>query len=137
MTAPSVHMLSSAAFNGTALVDPQSATIDESGTPQEYITADKSDVQLVGVDRIAATVSVVCLGYHDSLEVGDVGAAAVGPPAHGGLDLVLKPRAEGKGVQASPLNKTWTRAVILSKSGGPVIEGNPTYTITFRCYNPT
>jgi len=138
MAAPTIHMLSSATFNGATftLPDAQSASIDYSGQPQEYVSADSPDVKLVGLDRIAATVSVTTLSWipDSDLEPGDVGAPVVGPPAHDGLELTLKPRAEGRGVTASPEVVAFNRAVFLGKTGGPVIEGSPSYVYNFRCY---
>ena len=49
-----VHMLKSANFNAMALAQVQSASIDESGSPAEFITASSPNVQLVGVDRYFA-----------------------------------------------------------------------------------
>jgi hypothetical protein len=122
-----VHLLSSATHGVTAIADVQSASIDEGGSAQEYITADDPDVQLVAVDRIAATVTVTKLGYSATPAIGDVAASP-------GLTLVLKPRAEGKGVTASPVNIVFAKAVCTGKGSGPTIEGSPSYTITFRCY---
>jgi hypothetical protein len=98
MSAPVVHLLSSATWGVLALVDAQSATIEKSGSPQEYVQANNPDVALVAVDRIASTVTVNTLGYiEDSdIDVGDVGATP-------GLVLVLKPRAEGKGTTTPPV----------------------------------
>lgn len=124
MAAPTVHMLSSATFATVAIPDVQSATIDEGGSVAEFISADDADVKLVGVDRIAATVVVNVLGYNASPAIGAAGALA----------LVLKPRAEGSGVVASPLTVSFANAVCISKSAGPVIEGSPSYSITFRAH---
>lgn len=124
MAAPTVHMLSSASFDAAALPDVQSATIDDGGNVAEFVSADSPDVKLVAVDRIAATVVVNMLGYVAAPGVGDTGA----------LELVLNPRAEGKGVVASPVTVTYPNAVCTSKSAGPVIEGSPTYNITFRAH---
>lgn len=129
MSAPIVHLLSSAVWGAFALVDAQSASIEKSGSPQEYVQADNPDVALVAVDRIASTVTVNTLGYiEDSdIDVGDVVGVT-------GLALTIKPRAEGKGVTAPPVVITYLKAVCISKSAGPVIEGNPTYSVTFRCH---
>lgn len=124
MAAPTVHLLSSASFATVAISDAQSATIDESGTVQDYVAADSANVKLTAVDRIAATVSVVCLSYHASPAVGDTGA----------LSLNVTPRAEGKGVTGAPVTVSWPNAVCTGKQGGPVIEGNPSYTLTFRAH---
>jgi len=124
MAAPTVHLLASATFNGAAIADAQSATIDESGTVQDYVAAESADVKLTAVDRIAANVSVVCLSYAASPAVGDVGA----------LVLNVKARAEGKGVTGSDVPIQWPNAVCTGKQGGPVIEGSPTYTLTFRAH---
>jgi hypothetical protein len=131
-------MLSAASFNGGAfpIPDAQSASIDYSGTPQEYVSADSPDVKLVGLDRRAATVSVTTLSWigDANLEPGNVGVSDAGPPVVGGLQLTLKPRAEGAGVQNLPATVAFDRAVFLGKTGGPVIEGSPSYVYTFRCY---
>lgn len=124
MAAPVVHLLSSASFAATAIPDVQSASIDDGGTVSEYVSADDADVKLVAVDRIAATVVVNCLGYNASPAVGAAGA----------LSLVLKPRAEGSGVVASPVTITYPNAVCTGKSSGPVIEGSPTYSLSFRAH---
>jgi hypothetical protein len=124
MAAPTVHLLSSATFATAAIPDVQSATIDDGGNVVEYVSADSASVKLIAVDRICATVVVTCLGYNVSPAVGDAGA----------LSLVLKPRAEGKGVQASPTTVAYANAVCTGKSSGPVIEGSPTYSITFRAH---
>jgi len=122
-----VHLLSSATEGVTPILDVQSASIDEGGSAQEYITADDPDVQLVAVDRIAATVTITKLGYAAAPNIGDVAAAP-------GLTLVLKPRAEGRGVVASPVSIIFPKAVLVGKGSGPSIEGSPSYTLTFRCY---
>ena len=124
MAAPLVHLLSSATFAAAAIPDAQSASIDDGGNVSEYVSADDPDVKLVAVDRIAATVVVNCLGYNVSPAVGAAGV----------LSLVLKPRAEGKGVQASPLTVTYPNAVCTGKSSGPTVEGSPTYSFTFRAH---
>jgi len=124
MAAPAVHLLVSATFATVAIADVQSATIDEGGSAQEYVSADSPNVKLVGVDRIAATVTVVKLGYSASPAVGDAGALA----------LVVKARAEGKGTTGSDVTISFANAVCTSKSAGPVIEGSPTYSLTFRAH---
>lgn len=124
MAAPTVHLLVSATFATVAIPDPQSASIDDGGSVSEYVSADDADVKLVAVDRIAATVVVNCLGYNATPAVGDAGALA----------LVLKARAEGKGTTGSPVNVTYANAVCTGKSSGPVIEGSPTYNISFRAH---
>lgn len=124
MAAPTVHLLTAASFATVAIADAQSATIDESGTVQDYVAAESADVKLTAVDRIAANVSVVCLSYAASPAVGDTGA----------LSLSVKPRAEGKGVTGSAVNIAWTNAVCVGKQAGPVIEGSPTYTLNFRAH---
>ena len=127
MAAPTVHLLSAAAYGvaPTDIPDVISATTDDGGSPQEYVSADNPDVALVAVDRIASTVSIVGLSYMSALDVGD----SVGP-----LVLTLKPRAEGKGVVSTPETITYEKAIVIGKQGGPVIEGNPTYTVIFRCH---
>lgn len=124
MAAPVVHMLSSATFATVAIPDAQSATIDEGGSVAEFISAEDADVKLVGVDRIAATVVVNVLGYNASPAIGATGA----------LTLAVKPRAEGKGVTGSAVNIAFANAVCTGKSSGPVIEGSPSYSITFRAH---
>jgi hypothetical protein len=124
MAAPTVHMLSSATFAAAAIPDVQSATVDDGGSVAEFVSADDADVKLVAVDRIAATVVVNVLGYNAAPAVGDAGA----------LTLVVKPRAEGKGVTASPTSISYANAVCTGKSSGPVIEGSPSYSITFRAH---
>lgn len=124
MAAPVVHMLSSALFATVAIPDAQSATVDEGGSVSEYVSAEDADVKLVAVDRIAASVVVNCLGYNVSPAVGDAGV----------LTINVKPRAEGKGVTGSAVPITFANAVCTGKSSGPVIEGNPTYNISFRAH---
>ncbi len=92
MPAPTVHLLSSATFDDEPILDVISASIDESGSPQEYVSADSANVKLVAVDRIAATVTVTKAGFEADPAIGTAATAEVG------LHLVLKPRAEGKGV---------------------------------------
>lgn len=129
MAAPTIHLLSSATFDDEAIADVISASIDESGSPQEYVSADSPNVKLVAVDRIAATVTVTKAGYEADPAIG---TAATSDP---GLRLVIKPRAEGKGVTTPSVNIDYAKAVVISKSSGPTIEGTPTYSITFRCYD--
>ena len=124
MAAPTVHLLSSATFATVAVPDVQSATIDDGGSVVDFVSADSPNVKLVAVDRIAANVTVTCLGYNAAPAVGDIGA----------LVLVVKPRAEGKGVVASPVSITYANAVCVGKSSGPTIEGAPTYAISFRAH---
>jgi len=124
MAAPIVHLLSSATFAAVAIADVQSASIDEGGSVQEYIGADSPDVKLIAVDRIAASVSVVSLRHAAAPAIGDVGI----------LTLVLKPRAEGKGVTAPTETITFPVAVCTGRQAGPVIEGGPSYTYSFRAH---
>jgi hypothetical protein len=124
MAAPTVHLLSSATFASTAIADAVSASIDEGGSVQEYISADVATVQLTTVEKIGATVTVTSLKYAASPAIGDTGA----------LSVVLKPRVEGKGVSASTVTISFAVAVCTGKSAGPVIEGSPSYAYTFRCH---
>jgi len=130
MAAPTVHLLNSATFTppspGSPIVfaDAQSASIDEGGQVSEYTSAAATDVQLIAVDRIAATVTLTLLSYLDAPAVGDPGS----------LSIELKARAEGKGTAGAAVTKTWGKAVCTGKGLGPVIEGTPSYTITFRCH---
>lgn len=124
MAAPVVHLLSSATFATVAIPDAQSATVDEGGSVAEYVSADDPDVKLVAVDRIAATVTVNCLGYNASPAIGAAGA----------LTLAVKPRAEGKGVGGTAVDISFAHAVCTGKSSGPIIEGSPTYSFTFRAH---
>ena len=124
MPAPTVHLLSSATFASTAIAGAQSASIDEGGSVQEYATADDPDVQLVAVDRIAATVTVTALTY----------AAAPAIGATGALAIAIKARAEGKGVTGAATNISFANAVCTGRGSGPVIEGSPSYTYTFRAH---
>jgi hypothetical protein len=124
MAAPTVHLLSSASFAAVAIPDVQSATIDDGGNVVDFVSADDADVKLTAVDRIGANVVVNCLGYNAAPAVGDAGA----------LSLVLKPRVEGKGVTGSGVTVSYANAVCTGKSSGPVIEGSPTYSISFRAH---
>lgn len=124
MAAPVVHLLSSASHGGNAIAAPISASIEEGGSVQEYVTADDPDVQLVAVDRIAATVTIVALTYSATPAIGATGAMA----------LALKPRVEGKGVSGTAVNISFANAVCTGRSAGPTIEGSPSYSYTFRCH---
>jgi hypothetical protein len=124
MAAPTVHLLSSASFNAVAIPDAISAQLDESGSPQEYVSADSPNVKLVAVDRIAATLVITTLSYGATPAVGDTGAVA----------LAVKPRVEGKGVGGTAVTISYTNGVVVSKGSGPTIEGSPSYTITIRCH---
>lgn len=128
-----VDMLTGVEFEGDAIPGIQGATIAHAGSPQEYITASSSDVQLVGIDRIAATVVVntITKPDHATFFVGAVGVQALTVP---GLRLITKARAEGKGTTGTAVNEDFNVAVVTSIDEGPVIEGNPTYSITFRCH---
>jgi hypothetical protein len=46
----------------------------------------------------------------------------------------LKARAEGKGTTGTALAITRAVAVLVSRGGGPVIEGAPSYTETYRTH---
>lgn len=125
MAAPLVHMLvTPCTFKTVAIADPISAQFDEGGNVNEYTNIDSTDVELVGVDRRAQTVVVNTQGYDNVNEIGDAGA----------LVLTMKARAEGKGTTGTAITKTFSKAVVVNKSAGPVIEGTPTYNITFRCH---
>lgn len=124
MAAPVVHLLSSATFATVAIPDVQSATIDEGGNVVDFVSADDSDVKLTAVDRIAANITVTCLGYNATPAVGAAGALA----------LAVKPRVEGQGVGATPVTISFANAVCTGKSSGPVIEGSPTFSISFRAH---
>lgn len=131
-----VDMLTEVDFGGTAIPGVQGATIAHSGSPQEYITASSSDIQLVGIDRIGTTVVVNTIQKPDStvFYVGAVKNKVTGPPIVPGLRIITKARAEGKGTTGTAANEDHDTAVVLSVDEGPVIEGNPTYSITFRCH---
>lgn len=124
MAAPVVHMLVSATFATVAIPDAQSVAGDEGGSVQDFVSADSPNVKLSAVDRIGANFSVNCLGYNAAPAVGDAGA----------LVLVLKARAEGKGTTGSDVTITYANAVCTGKGIGPVIEGSPTYSISFRAH---
>jgi len=124
MAAPVIHLLSSATFATVAIPDVQSATIDEGGNVVDYVSADSANIKLVAVDRIGGNITVTCLGYNSSPAIGAAGA----------LSLVVKARAEGSGVVATPVTIAFANAVCIGKSSGPVIEGSPTYSISFRAH---
>lgn len=124
MAAPVVHLLSSATFDAVDIPDVQSATVDEGGSVVDFVSADSADVKLTAVDRIAANVTVTCLGYNAAPAVGDTGA----------LTINVKARAEGKGITGAAVPITFPNAVCTGKSSGPVIEGSPTFSISFRAH---
>jgi len=124
MAAPTIHLLSSASFAASAISDPISASIEDGGSVQEYVSADSAFIKLVAVDRIGATVTVTSTKFAPTPAVGDTGALA----------LVLTARAEGKGVTGTPVNITYANAVCTGRSSGPVIEGSPSYAFTFRAH---
>jgi hypothetical protein len=119
-------MLSGATFGGTAIADAISASVDEGGSVQDFLSANVPTVQLTAVDRIAATVTITTLKW----------AAAPAIGATGALVLNLKARAEGKGTTGSdvPSLGDYPVAVCTGRGQGAVIEGSPTYTFTFRCH---
>lgn len=128
MPCPVVHLLESAAFNSDELADAISASVEESGNAAEYVATGTPNLGLVAVDRIAATVTITLLAFPSDVEVGD---AATSDP---GLRLSLKARAAGKGTTGTAVNIDFAKAVCVGRGGGPVIEGDPTYTLTFRCH---
>lgn len=129
-----VDMLTDVLFGNVSIPGIQGATTAKAGSPQEYVTASSPDVQLVGIDRIAATVVVNTITKPDptTFFVGAVEIAGVGPVY--GLVIKTKMRAEGKGTTGTEASENFDVAVVQSVDDGPVIEGNPTYTITFRCH---
>lgn len=131
-----VDMLTEVDFGGTAIPGIQGATIAHAGSPQEYVNAASADVQLVGIDRIAATIVANTIQKPDPAVyfVGAVKTKASGPPIVPGLRIITKPRAEGKGTTGTAVNEDFDVAVVTGVDSGPVIEGNPTYSITFRCH---
>lgn len=131
-----VDMLTDVKFGGTSIPGLQAATIAKAGSPQEYIAAGSSDVQLVGIDRIAATIVVntITKPAAATFFVGAVKNKVAGPPIVPGLSVLTQARAEGKGTTGTVASEDYDVAVVLSIDDGPVIEGNPTYSITFRCH---
>ena len=131
-----VDMLTDVKWGGTSIPGIQGATIAKAGSPQEYVAANSSDVQLVGVDRIAETIVANTITKPDPTVyyVGAVKSKVAGPPIVPGLAVKTKARAEGKGTTGTEASEDFDVAVITSLDEGPVIEGNPTYSITFRCH---
>ncbi len=108
----------------TNILDAQTATIDESGSVNDNMSAGSTAVELISVDKIKHTVTINCLSPVVGLSVGDYCTALV---------LTTKSRADGKGTTGSALTKTYAYAVVQGKGSGPVIEGSPSYSITFGC----
>jgi hypothetical protein len=131
-----VDMLTEVKFGADVIPGVQGATSSKSGTPQEYVAASNANIQLVGIDRIGTTVTVTTITKPDATKffVGAVKNKVAGPPIVPGLTMSTKPRAEGSGLTGTATDEAHDVAVCLSVDEGPVIEGNPTYSITFRCH---
>ncbi len=115
-----------AASDERTILNAQSAAIAQGGSKNSYSTAGNSGVQLISMDKREDQVVIntpTCPTGANALNVGDKGA----------LTCVLKALADGIGSTGNALTKTWTYAVVESLSLGPVIEGVPSYNITFAC----
>lgn len=104
----------------------QTAQIGQTGSKHSYALAGSSRKEKISVDGIEDAVSIATLSMPNganALNVGDFGS----------LTCELKGRADGEGTEGSAITKTWDYAVVESITAGPVIEGDPSYSINFAC----